>query len=86
MSAIAEKCDLCGGEMRPGTTTLQIWRGEELIVIKDVPAEVCEQCDEAYLSADVSERLDRFLLDCDRPRPERCLAVPEYSAKEAMGV
>lgn len=79
-----DRCDLCGGELKRGKTTLEIWRGEELIVIRDVPADVCQHCNEAYLSADVSERLDHFLEEYHRHRPERYLAVPQYSAGQAM--
>lgn len=85
MKEIIDRCDLCEGELKPGVTTLEIWRGEELIVIKDVPADVCQQCKEAYLSAQVSERLDYFLSEYQRHRPERYLAVPQYSAGQAMG-
>jgi len=80
MSSIVDRCDLCGGELRPGTTTLEIWQGEELIVIKGVAAEVCQQCGEAYISAEVSEKLDHFLAEHQRYRPERYIAVPQYSA------
>ena len=82
---VVDRCDLCGGELKPGKTTLEIWRGEELLVIRDVPADVCQQCNEAYLSADVSERLDHFLGEYHRHRPERYLAVPQYSAVQAVG-
>ena len=80
-----DRCDLCGGELKPGQTLLEIWRGEELLVIRDVAADVCQQCNEAYISASVSERLDHFLSEYHRHRPERDLAVPQYSAAQAMG-
>ncbi len=85
MNTPMDRCDLCGGELRPGTTTLEIWRGEELIIIRDVPADVCEQCGEAYISASISEKLDQFLNEYHRHRPERYLAVPQYSAVQAIG-
>lgn len=86
VSRIVDRCDLCGGELRPGKATLEIWRGEELLVIRDVPADVCGQCNEAYISADVSERLDRFMDEYHRHRPERYLAVLQYSAAQTIGV
>lgn len=82
---VVDRCDLCGGALKPGKTTLEIWRGEELLIIRDIPADVCQQCDEAYISADVSERLDHFLEEYHRHRPERYLAVPQYSAVQAIG-
>ncbi len=85
MKETVDRCDLCGGELKPGQTLLEIWRGEELLVIRDVAADVCQQCNEAYISASVSERLDHFLSEYHRHRPERYLAVPQYSAAQAMG-
>ena len=82
--SVIDRCDLCGGELKPGMTTLEIWRGDELLVIKDVSADVCQQCDEAYLSPQTSERLDEFLSEHHQHRPERYIAVPQYSAAQAM--
>jgi YgiT-type zinc finger domain-containing protein len=84
VKVIVDRCDLCGGQLKPGQTTLEIWRGAEMLVIKDVPADVCEQCHEAYISADVSERLDYFLREYHQRRPERYLAVPQFSAVQIM--
>lgn len=80
-----DQCDLCSGKLEPGKTRLEIWRGEELLIIRDVPASVCQQCDEAYISAHVSEQLDHFLAEHHRHRPEQYLAVPQYSAAQALG-
>jgi YgiT-type zinc finger domain-containing protein len=77
---LVDRCDLCGGEVRPGQTTLEIWYRGELVVVRDVPADVCQQCGEAYISAAVSEKLDRFLAERHRYRPEKFIAVPQYSA------
>lgn len=84
MNGTIDRCDLCGGKLMPGKTTLEIWRGEELLVIKDVPADVCQQCNEAYISADISERLDHFLGEYHRHCPERYLTVPQYLAVQAI--
>ncbi len=81
---ISDRCDLCSGGLKFGKTTLEIWRGQELLVIKDVPSDVCEQCGEAYISANTSERLDNFLRENHRLRPERYLAVPQFSAVQVM--
>jgi YgiT-type zinc finger domain-containing protein len=85
MKNTVDKCDLCGGELKPGQTTLEICRNEELVVIREVPADVCQQCQEAYLSVSVSERLDRFLNEYQQHRPERYLAVPQFAALQVIG-
>ena len=40
-----------------GTTTLTMERGEATIVFKDVPADVCDVCGEAFIDEDVSEEV-----------------------------
>ena len=52
------KCVLCKhGETRSGEATVTLERGETIVVIKDVPADICENCGEHYLSAEISETL-----------------------------
>ena len=50
-------CALCGGKLREGFTELVLKAGDDLAVIKRVPALVCNCCHEAYLTPDVSERV-----------------------------
>jgi len=54
-------CALCGGKLREGLTELVLKAGDELAVIKRVPALVCKCCHEAYLISDVSERVDQVM-------------------------
>lgn len=52
------KCTLCRhGETRPGFTTITLQRGETTVVIKGVPADVCDNCGEYYLDAEMSARI-----------------------------
>lgn len=45
----AMKCVMCKhGETVAGTATLPLERGDSMIVFKDVPARVCENCGEKY--------------------------------------
>jgi len=51
-------CLICKtGETNPGTTTVTLERDNTVVVIKDVPAQVCDNCGEYYLSEDVSTRI-----------------------------
>jgi len=44
------KCVICKhGETHPGTTTVTLEREGMTLVFKRVPAQVCENCGEAYL-------------------------------------
>ena len=41
------KCVICiRGETRPGQATVTLQRGDCTIIIKEVPAEVCQNCGE----------------------------------------
>jgi YgiT-type zinc finger domain-containing protein len=52
------KCVVCKhGETRPGYTTVMLERGGGALVVRKVPAEVCENCGEAYVSAEVTRSL-----------------------------
>jgi len=52
------KCVICKqGETRAGTTTVTLQREESTIIIKDVPAEICENCGEYYLSESVTKKV-----------------------------
>ena len=52
------KCVICKhGETQPGTTTITLERDTTTVVFKNVPAEVCQTCGEAYLDASITRRL-----------------------------
>ncbi|MCF7927802.1 MAG: type II toxin-antitoxin system MqsA family antitoxin, partial [Spirochaetales bacterium] len=51
-------CLICKtGTTQQGTTTVTLERDTTVIVIKDVPAQVCDNCGEYYLSEEVSSRI-----------------------------
>jgi YgiT-type zinc finger domain-containing protein len=56
-----DMCALCGSKLREGSTDLVLKAGEELVVIKKVPALVCSCCGEAYVTPDVSENVDMVM-------------------------
>lgn len=52
------KCLICKhGETRPGRTSVVLQRSDTIVVIKDVPADLCDNCDEYYLSEPVTRRV-----------------------------
>ena len=52
------KCVVCKhGETRAGTATVTLTREQLTLVVKDVPAEVCDNCGEEYVDADITSRL-----------------------------
>ena len=52
------KCVICKtGETAQGFTTLIINRGDTAVLFKQVPADVCENCGEYYLSEKVTAQV-----------------------------
>jgi YgiT-type zinc finger domain-containing protein len=52
------KCVVCKqGETRPGTATVTLERNGLTLVIKGVPAQICENCGEEYIDESVTEHL-----------------------------
>jgi len=54
------KCVICKhGETRGGKTTVTVQRGGATLVVKGVPAKVCDNCGEAY----IDEQMTRALME-----------------------
>lgn len=52
------KCVMCKhGETKPGQATVTLHRGEAVVVIKEVPADVCTQCGEYYVDDAITARV-----------------------------
>ncbi|AWP23370.1 hypothetical protein C4901_08515 [Acidiferrobacter sp. SPIII_3] len=52
------KCVLCNnGDTHPGHVHVTLSRADTVVVVKDVPADVCENCGEYYLSEAVTEKI-----------------------------
>jgi YgiT-type zinc finger domain-containing protein len=51
-------CVICKtGETRPGLTTVSLQRGETTVIIKEVPAEICQTCGEYYLADPIAREV-----------------------------
>lgn len=52
------KCPICKhGETQPGEVSVTLERDGAVLVMRNVPAEVCDNCGEAYHSAEITETL-----------------------------
>jgi len=78
-TAARMKCGVCKhGETHEGRTTVTLERAGGALVIRNVPAEVCENCGEAYISAELTRRLLKSARETLRAGVE--LDVREYAA------
>jgi YgiT-type zinc finger domain-containing protein len=51
-------CVVCKkGATRPGHTTVTLEKNGGALVVRHVPAEICENCGEAYVTAEVTRNL-----------------------------
>ena len=72
---IPDRCTFCKGRLEEEKTEFIACAGGEVVVIKDVPAYVCEQCGEAYYTPEISRKIDGVMRDvhskklCVRPVP-----------------
>lgn len=52
------QCTICKmGETSAGKVTVTLQRGELTVLIKNVPAQICENCGEYYLSDDITDQI-----------------------------
>ena len=52
------RCVICRtGETQAGKSTVTLQRDNTVVVIKDVPAEVCQNCGEYYLGDQVAQQV-----------------------------
>ena len=55
-------CVICKhGETKLGTTRIAVERDSTVLVVRGVPAQVCDTCGEAYLNADAVDQLQQML-------------------------
>lgn len=50
-------CVICkNGETKPGRAKVTLHRGSATVLIKNVPADICNNCGEYYLSEEITDR------------------------------
>ena len=62
------QCPLCSGDIIEGKTTYSVDLGFGVIVVRDVPAKVCNQCGEDWVGSDTAKKLERITGDAKRNR------------------
>ncbi len=74
------KCALCKGDTEERLITyIQEYKGR-VVIIENVPAEVCTQCGEKFIRPDVAEKIQRLVWE--QPAPKRRADVPVYDLAE----
>ena len=62
MDKLKSACPLChGGNKQSGTTTFTVDLGFGVVVIRKVPAQVCDQCGSDWIEDDTAEKLENIV-------------------------
>jgi YgiT-type zinc finger domain-containing protein len=65
------RCVLCRhGDTEPGKVTVTLQRGETTVIIKGVPAQVCDNCEEYYLEEEITDQVLAMAEDAARRNVE----------------
>ena len=56
-------CAICGGTKTQGTTTFTVDLGFGVVVVRNVPALVCDQCGADWIADETAERLEKTVND-----------------------
>jgi YgiT-type zinc finger domain-containing protein len=76
------RCPLCGGRMKRGAATIPFILRNTVIVVKDVPAEICSSCHEPYMTGEVTDRITVLLNQlCSLPTE---VSIVSYFQLEAV--
>lgn len=63
------KCPMCGADKEAGTTTFTVELGFGVVVVRNVPAQVCVQCGEAWIDDEIAEKLEQTVQESRKNHP-----------------
>ena len=73
-------CDICGKNgARIRKITRSYGKGENLLVIENIPVVSCPNCGESYLTADTLHEIERIKLHRKSWAQERNIPVAEFA-------
>lgn len=62
MHSKTNRCPVChGGHKQPGTTTFTVELGFGVVVVRNVPALVCDLCGTDWLEDDIAQTLENIV-------------------------
>lgn len=77
------KCSSCpAGETAPGVKTMMLERDVTVLVVRHVPAAICDTCGAAVLSADTTDRLHHLLDEAVALRAD--VVVRDYATADLV--
>ena len=78
-----DKCYFCKAKVVEQQITIDYRWGDTLVVIKDVPAGVCQQCGEKYLTSGVYKELEGLAKNRSHVRSKMTVDILSFEASPA---
>jgi len=73
-------CDICGHEgARTRHVTRSYGKGDNILIIENVPVIICSHCGESYLTADTLHEIQRIKLHKSNLTKKRPVSVAVFS-------
>ncbi|OHB91289.1 MAG: hypothetical protein A3D89_05800 [Planctomycetes bacterium RIFCSPHIGHO2_02_FULL_52_58] len=72
------RCPVCKGTIKRGTTNLPVEIEKGVLSIKGVPADVCTQCEEAFIPDEVASLMEKIVARARKMKVE--LEVVSFEA------
>ena len=77
-------CSFCGGEVKPDRVELDYRYKGKLYIFENIPAGVCQQCSEKYLTANIAKEIERTIQT--KEKWNRTISVPVVIFSEEVAV
>lgn len=85
MNSDTHDCSRCSGKMREDRHDFMARTGNEIVVIKDVPALICDTCGEVEYTLEISREIDVIVKQFFAGRlPAKPLAAGEIAFKPQL--
>lgn len=76
------RCPLCGGRLSAGITTIPFVFADTVVLVKQVPAQICGSCREPFMTGQVTDQLAALVRRVKDLRTE--VSIISYSASEKI--
>jgi YgiT-type zinc finger domain-containing protein len=77
-------CSFCGGEVKAERVELDYRHEGKLLIFQNVPAGVCQQCSEKYLTAKVAKEIEHRIHTKEKWDKTICVPVDVLPEKIAV--
>ena len=77
------KCSVCRGKLKQQRITYTQELGGKVYVVSDVPALVCPQCGEQYLSPDTVDEIQKVIEQGEKGKKKPVKQIPVFHFPQA---